>query len=316
MANCSDTGLQGSSPRDARFMKFVADGPGISGFSMKPDPEEDGDAFAASFDPFLRPESTTTCFSEWDDDGRHLSLEALAAESGFEPASLLDGDDDRDEEPDRWEMSQLCAEADIEYVHYKPSVHIDDMNPKYLVERPEGTILVHRSPEVEAQTNADRRQGSPVFNTAARCQQAVEATWLVSEALMAEEEAQKAAAAAAPKPVKGNGNGHAAEVQAQPAVGKFLTGTVIDQGPKGLLVDAGGIEARVPIALEMGHGSWERAAAWVLGFKPGMQVRLMVQYVNGHIEAVLTTRHRRPDGWQPPKWACRRSRQEQAPVAN
>lgn len=319
MSNCcSDTGLQGSSPRDKRFMQFIANGPGIAGFKFEVDPEVDGDAaaqFLAHADMARIEEMNLAVDSHRP---RELSLEALAAESGFELA-----DPDSEEAimafEDAEEISDLpphlVAQFDEEDEDGDDGESaIAALDPKYIRPRPEGAIEVFRSREVNEQVNAGRRQGSPRFNTAAICRKAVEAAQLVSKAIVAEEsrkavEAQKATAAK-PEPVKGNGN------RPTPPVGKFLTGVVIDQGHKGLLVDIGnGLEARVPIADERGHGSWDAAAAWVLGFKPGTKVRVKVVRVlmNGHaiIEAILADRHPRP--WWRKKEV---NGQVEAPVAN
>lgn len=301
MSNCSDVGFQRSSPRDARFTQFIADGPGVAGFSMKPNPEEDGDAFAASFDPFRRPRQTEICFTRWDDDGRELSLEALedlgvefgAADSleaveAYEdeeeisglPTHLVARFDEKDDEDEDDEESAIAA-----------------LDPKYLRKRPEGTVEVFRSPEAQAMVGR-RQGGAPRFNTAAILRGAVEAAKLVSKTLVAEETrkaVEAKAAAIKPAPPKGNGNGRK---PAMPPVGKFLKGTVVGSGPLGLLVEVeGGTEVRIAVDDEFGHGSKTEARRWLHGHTVGQKVRVRVKCVNGAIYGVLTyEKHPRP--WQ------------------
>lgn len=162
---------------------------------------------------------------------------------------------------------------------------------------PEGTILVHRSPEVKEQLRASRRQGVSRFRTKT----------IILEGRVA---------IAKPEPAKGNGNGHGHK-PATPPVGKFLTGTVVEQFPEhGLHVEAEGVGCvRVPIALERGHGSWSAAKQWLMGFQLGAKVRVKVVRVpvNGHmiVETVLSDRHPRP--W----WQRKAGPQPaQAPAAN
>lgn len=308
MGNC-DTGFERHSARDARFMQFVADEPGIAGFKFEVDPEVDGDEAAQ----FLAGADRAR-IEEMDlrNSARHveLSLEALEAESGFEPADhatieAIEAYEDAEEIYDL--PSHLIAQFDeSDGDEEDEEGAIVALDPKYLVERPEGIVETFRSAEVETQATAGRRRGVPVHNTAAILRARVEAARIVSKAIVAEE--ARKAVEAKPEPRKSSGNGGRPTI---PPVGKFMTGTVVDQGPKGLMVDIGnGLEARVPISYEHGHGSWDAAAAWVLGFKPGSRVRIKVIRVNGVIEAVLSDRHPRPF------WKRGVTAEQEAPAAN
>ncbi|MEK7532337.1 MAG: hypothetical protein AAB579_01905 [Patescibacteria group bacterium] len=293
MSNCSDIGLQGSSPRDARFMQFIAKGPGIAGFKFDVDPEIDGDVaaqFLAHADKARVEERDLAVDSHHP---KELSFEALT-DLGVEFADPDAGGsiqvfEDWDELRDL--PVKLIAQFDESG---EEGETLSGVPAKYLRERQLGTVEVFHS---EAMQVMPRRKpgGAPRFNTEARCRGLVEVARFVGRHLAKAEAARKADEAstvAKSEPTKGNGH------KPVPPVGKYLAGTGVSQGFKGLLVDIGnGREARVRIADEYGHGSWAAAAAWVLGFKPGTNVRIkVIRRVNGVIEAVLADRHPRP--WQ------------------
>lgn len=284
MSNCSDTGLQGSSKLDGSWMEFIADGPGVAGFRLDVDPETDGDAaaqFLAGADK-AQVEEGEVRLNRANDWAHIDSLEALEgigmefADSDAAEAVMAFEDADADEEDE----GAIAA-----------------LDPKYLRERPVGAISTYRSAEVAAQVAADRRQGSPVFGTAAIHQKAVEAARLISKVIVAEEK-RKASATAKPEPRKGNGNGH----KSAPPVGKFLRGTVVDHGPKGMLVELpNGAEVRIAVVDEYGHGSQTAALKWLHSHAVGTRVRLRVKYVNGAIYGVLTyEKHPRPQQCRQP----------------
>lgn len=298
----SDVGFERSSARDARFMQFIADGPGIAGFRLDVDPETDGDAaaqFLAGADKARIEEGEVRLnrAREWAHIDSLEALTDLGVQFG-DPDALKAVEAYEDAEEIRDLPAHLIAQFDENDDEDDGEGTIAALDPKYLEGRRPGAISTYRSAEVVAQATDGRRQGVPRFGIAARLHGMVDVVRFVERHIAKAGADRKAAEAsratettAKPEPPKGNGNGH----KSAPSVGKFLAGIVVDQGPKGLLVDIGnGLFARVPIADERGHGSWDAAATWVLGFKPGTKVRIRVIRTNGHMEAILADRHPRP----------------------
>lgn len=306
----SDVGFEKHSPRDARFMEFVAKGPGIAGFKFEVDPEVDGDA-AAQF--LAQADKARVEEGDFRVSARHpreLSFEALTdlgmeftdpdAEEAF--AAMEDVEEVRD----------LPAHLVAQFDESRNDEDNEDgegaiaaLDPKYLQERQPGAISTFRSAEVVAQATAGRRQGVLRWNTAACLRRMVETARFVftverstkAEADRKTAEAKKAATATAnkPEPPKGNGNGHAAPTRT------FLKGTVMSHGQLGMTVKTDdGTEIRVALDDERGHGSKTAAAKWLFSHKVGKRVRVRMIRANGYAYGVLDTHHRRPEGWLPP----------------
>lgn len=274
--NFSSGGFEGSSPRDARFRQFIALGPGWKGFVMKPDLEEDGDAaaqFLAGAD-MARVEEVDVRLNHANDFALVDSLEALM-KLGVEIADPRTIEDIEGEDDDM--IGVLYAEG------FEMSSDDED-NEDWPEEEefPRAGANVFRDGAFLTETASRDYRGAGRAYQDMVIAPKLQAFRMISQAIVAAEKCQG-------KPIT------------PPPVGKYLMGTVVSQGHKGLLVDIGdGMEARIPIALEHGHGSWAAAADWLYSFRPGTEVRIKVIQVrvNGHVEivAVIADHHLRP--WQ------------------
>ena len=250
-------GFERHSARDARFRKFVADGPGIAGFQFAVDPEVDNDEaaqFLAGADK-ARVEETDVRLNrarEWALCDSLEALEGLGTEFADAETAPEDDEDEMDENDD----------GDEEFEEGTAVFHSPEVVGVYR----DGEFLTTHV--AQGWGNGGRLYHELVVEPK------LAAVRLVSEVL---------ASAAETKAVT-------------PPVGKYLAATVARHVPgKGFVVDLGGdVEARVRIADEYGHGSWAAAERWLMSHAVGSRVRVKVIRTNGHMEAVLSDRHRRP----------------------
>lgn len=238
---------QGFSSREARRRAFIALGPGWAGFSVKPDPEEDGDQAVQ-----LRADANVAQVLEGDlrvsrFHSRELSIEAMEL-LGIEiadPMSLPSSDEDGEAETKAFVRDQFAAEG-MEYREDNPEGDEDGDGWPDEDEHPRATIFR------DGQFLAARQEWNPMGAPGRymrRCRREVMRIFALNLTADFARHAERRA--------------------------RSVEGTVVRHAEYGIFVQSGRDIGLVPVNTVRGHGSRARALAFLHGNAVGSKVRVI-----------------------------------------